>query len=110
MDGPEATRYFKKFAKRLSRFLTRNKKKTPILEAIQTVIEFFRFPETEDKTWDETPEELTSCLRGILPSPEDIFDEEYFKEPLFMFQILHDLAKIYGFAEIPENLMGKLIK
>ena len=76
MDGQEATRYFQKVEKRLSIFLTRNKKKTPILEAIQTVIELFPFPEMGDKIWDETPEEITSCLRGILPSPEDIFVEE----------------------------------
>ena len=49
-------------------------------------------------------------MRGILPSPEDIFVAEYFKEPLFMVQILHDLEKIYGFAEVPDQLMGKLIR
>ena len=110
MENAEAIKFFKKVETRLSRVLVRNKKKTPILEAIQSVMECFPFPETGEKTWDETSEEITSFLRGILPSPEDIFVEEYFKEPLFMIQILHDLAKIYGFADVPDKLLQKLIQ
>lgn len=47
-------------------------------------------------------------LLGVIPSPEDILNDNYFREPLFLGQLLFDLSKIYGFDKVPNRILEQL--
>lgn len=45
-------------------------------------------------TWDE----VQSLMNSLLPSPSELYTEDFFKKPLFPVVTLHDISVFYGYC------------
>lgn len=76
-----------------------------IIAVAKSTLEFFSpdtspSSSTESTTTEIDPAEVKSHIKDLLPSPSQIFTDEFFTQPLFAFVILHEVATLFGCDEI----------
>jgi len=54
------------------------------------------------------PEVVETLMKDLLPAPIDIFSEQFFRSLLFPIVMLKDIASLYGFIEIEDDIMQTL--
>ena len=52
--------------------------------------------------------EVTELMKNLLPSPVHVFNDKFFRAPLFPISLLKDVADLYEYAPIPDGLKSSL--
>lgn len=54
------------------------------------------------------PSEVCETLSSLLPSPDTVLTEEFIKSPLFPVTLSRDIAKLFGFGDVSDDVVTHL--
>lgn len=108
MPRTDGANLLKKIQNRLTAFISRNEKKSPVLEGINFLIDNYPLIDDNEKELDESDSDIEMLILGILPSATNIFTDDNFCKPLFMVQFLQKLIKVYGFDKVPDLILQEI--
>ena len=52
------------------------------------------------------PLEVCKAMSYMLLSPASVFTTDYFSRPVFPLKVLFNIAKLFGFAKIPDDFLA----
>ena len=53
-------------------------------------------------------DEVQAAMKSFMPAPEEILTEDLLRSPLFPVALLRDVASLYGFGHVPDDLSAAL--
>ena len=78
------------------------------LGVARNVLELFPFPQRSGVTAAVMPDrlEVWEAMSDMLPSPASVFTTDYFSRPVFPLKVLFNIAELFGFAKIPNDILA----
>ena len=102
----QATVKFNRIKKKTENFSQRNDLQTSLLDVAESVIEVYPITGTGSTSASFPPINVVrDHMKTLLPPPTPIYDDTFFKSPIFPIALLHEIAGFYGFGEVSNEFL-----
>ena len=80
------------------------------LGVARNVMQLFPFPQSSGVKAAAMPDpsEVCAAMSDMLPSPASVFTADYFTRPVFPLKVLFNIAELFGFDGIPNDLLAQV--